>query len=317
MKGELVTRFYTPGDEAHIVRLFRESFGRSLPEERWRWRYQQNPSGQAVIGLAWRGDVLVAHCAASRVTMFAGGQDLQGALVGGAMAHPDYRQTGAFTAVAQTMQAHLAELGFAMVWGFPNSLSHRRFARDLQWTDIREVPTFRLPLIPRPKLPIAPGGVVEVPGFDPRFDTLWQAAMDEDGIITRRDGAHLRWRYVENPIERYRILCCSAGEGLTGYAVLKPYQDTMQVVDLLVLDVEAGLRLIAAAIEVAREGSATKLSLWWNVADPLHHALERLGFVNAEPVTYWSGRVLSRGLQPYKAYDHRRWHLTMGDSDVY
>jgi len=233
------------------------------------------------------------------------------------MAHPDHRQTGAFTAAAQAMQAHLAEQGIAMVWGFPNSLSHRGFARDLQWVDMREVPTFRLPLSPRLKSPIAPGGVVEVPGFDPRFDTLWHAAMEEGRIVTRRDAAHLRWRYAENPIESYRILGCSAGEGLTGYAVLKPYQDTMQVVDLLALDAEAGLRLIAAATEVAREATVSTLSLWWNVADPLHHALEKLGFVNAEPVTYWSGRVLSRGLQPHKVYDHRRWHLTMGDSDVY
>jgi hypothetical protein len=315
--GELVTRFYRPGDEAHVVRLFRASFGRSLPEERWRWRYQQNPSGQAVIGLAWRGDVLVAHCAASPVTLFVGGRTCRGALVGGAMAHPDHRQTGAFTAAAQAMQVRLVEQGIAMVWGFPNSLSHRGFARDLQWTDIREVPTLSLPLLQRPTLPLAPDGVVEVPGFDRRFDVLWAAAMKDQAVITRRDAAHLRWRYAENPIERYRILGCSAGEGLTGYALLKSCHAAMQVVDLLALDMEVGLRLIAAAVEVAREVSASAVRLWLNVADPLHHALERLGFVNAEPVTYWSGRVLSRELQTEEVCDHRRWHLTMGDSDVY
>jgi hypothetical protein len=215
----------------------------------------------------------------------------------------------------------MAESGMVMVWGFPNIFSHRGLIRDVAWVDIQEVPTLRLPLVPRFRLAGGVDNITELTAFDERFDALWAEVLDAYPVIARRDRAQLQWRYVENPGSRYRILACMERERVSGYVILKRFYTEMQVVDILVTrddqGVEVGVQLLARATEIALENSALALSLWLNVTHPLHHALEKLGFRNGEPVTYFGGRALLPDAPTAELYDFRLWHLTMGDSDVF
>ncbi len=318
MRPEFDVRSYEPGDEAHIVGLFQQCFGRDLTETRWRWRYRANPTGPGVIGLAWHGDVLVAHYGASLVDLRVHGRDWQGGLVGGLMVHPDYRGYGLIAKSGRMTHARMAELGMPVAWGFPNSLSHRRVVKDLSFVDMHEVPMFRLSMEAVAALPIPSGNIVELEGFDRRFDNLWKQVRDDYPVITRRDRERLQWRYVRNPSERYRILAFVDGEDMLGYVVFKRYRQELQAIDILtVRDVEVGMQLISQMAQVARGESASALSLWLNMSHPLHWALEELGFGNGEPITYFTARILRPELPQDVAYDYRNWYLTMGDSDVF
>jgi len=315
MSDAVDIRFYQVGDEAHILRLFAQSFGRELSEERWRWRYERNPLGAGVTALAWHGGELVGHVGAHPVGLRSTGRDWRGALWGTVMTHPQFRGAGVFCALARALHARLEQLGFDLEWGFPNSTSHPGFGRHVGWADVAEVPTFRLRLTDSASWPVAPRDVVECQGFDARADRLWQAVRDQHPIWTWRDRACLQWRYVQNPSARYRILACVTQQDLAGYAVLKRYRDELHVVDLCTLrEEEVELQLVAAA---ARAECAATLSLWLSVGHPLHAALERLGFRNAEPITYFSGRATAPELISAGVLDYRQWRLSMGDSDVY
>jgi hypothetical protein len=70
-------------------------------------------------------------------------------------------------------------------------------------------------------------------------------------------------------------------------------------------------------VQIARQASLSAVSLWLNVSHPLHWRLEKVGFRNSEPITYFVGRVLQPALSEAIVLDYRNWYLTMGDSDVY
>lgn len=315
----LQTKSYQPGDEAAILNLFRQSYGgRELPLSFWQWRFRDNPAGPGLIELSWDGDVLAAHYAVTSVALRIEGRDWLAGLSGTTMTHPDYRGRGLFPILARSTYARMAAGGMALVWGFPNTQSHRGFARDLNWLDIDEVPMFRLPLEPRPPALNVPSQICQVASADARFDRLWLKTRDDYAILGRRDAAHLNWRYVTNPTEQYQLIAYVEGAEVLGYAVLKRYQTEVQIVDLLIgrQAIEVGEGLVAYAIRQAAATNATAVSLWLNVTQPLHHALEKLGFRPDGPVTYLGGL----GLQPELGdhlYDIRRWHVTMGDSDVF
>ena len=318
MRPDLALRPFQPGDEEHIFALFRQCFGRELPEPYWRWRYLDNPMGQGVVCLAWHGDRLVAHHAVSCLGLRLQHRDWVMGLGGGAMTHPDYRTYGLYRQIAAWTWERMAELGMPVAVAFANAFSHRLLVRDLDFVDLYEVPTFRLPLAEASRLPHPSHKLVEVDAFDRRFDRLWNQVKDGHEVVTLRNRARLQWRYMDHPTARYRVLGYVDGGVVLGYAVLKPYGEDLHAVDVLsVPDPEVGVQLMAGAAHLGRESGATALSLWLNVTHPLHWALEKLGFRNGEPITYFAGRVLVPQFPKEVVYDFRRWYLTMGDSDVY
>jgi hypothetical protein len=314
-KQQLEFRSYQAGDETAILDLFRQSYGHDLGLKVWAWRFRDNPAGPGVIDLAWDDNNLAAHYAVTSVAMRIAGQDWQTGLSGTTMTHPNYRGQGLFPILARNTYERMTKSGMAMVWGFPNAMSHRGFVKDLSWTDIYEVPTFRLPLSSAVSLPAPGPALVELQQFDERFDLLWERVKDDHSVVTKRNQRHLQWRYVDNPTERYRILAYGNADGLLGYAVFKRYKDELQVVDLLtVRDTEVSVRLLSGVVQAAHAEAAAAISLWFGVTHPLHHTLERFGFRLGEPVTYFGALAFQSQVE---TYNFRNWYLTMGDSDVF
>ncbi len=312
-------RPFQRGDEPAIAALFRLSFGRPIDTETWAWRYRKTPDGPGIIRLAWDGDVLAAHYAVSTIPFSIDGKEWLTGLSGTTMTHPRYRGLGLFPALAGEVYAEMERSGRAMVWGFPNRMSHHGFSQKLEWADIYEVPTFRLPLEEAASLPSPRREVVFLSRFDGRFDRLWEEARGDYRVIGRRDRRSLAWRYAYCPFGRYRITGYVEDDRLLGYAVLKPYGEEVHVVDLLtrLRDADVAEQLIRHAVEFSRGRGARSVSLWLNVSHPLHRSLEKYGFRNEAPVAYWGGRRLAPQLSGQALFDFRNWHLTMGDSDVY
>ncbi len=319
MERQLDTRPFREGDQIAIAELFQASYSRPLDVQVWNWRFRATPAGPGIVDLSWDDVTLAAHYAVSTLGFSIAGQDWLTGLSGTTMTHPDYRGLGLFPRLARSAYGRMAEQGMAMVWGFPNTMSHRGFIRDLGWRDIYEIPTFRLTLAGAGSLPPPTSAVVPLERFDARFDQLWQSVKDEIPVIGRRDARALTWRYTLNPLERYEILGYLQGEQLAGYAVCKRYRDELHVVDFLagLHAVEVAEQLVFGAIRLAQERGAMTVSLWLNLIHPLHLALEKYGFRNEAPITYFGARRLSSLLGDSTIYDYRNWYITMGDSDVY
>ena len=314
---ELNYSHFTSNDEAHIKGLFEASFSRKMSDDLWKWRFLDNPHGIAIINLAWDKELLVGHYAVSKCRLNLGGKEFLSGLSGTTMTHPSYRGLGLFPKLAEKTYARMRDDGMIGVWGFPNSNSHRGFVKDLKWIDIYEIPVFRLKFSNN-KIRIGDvEDVFEVTALDKGFDELWQEVSRGKKIMVRRDAEHLKWRYLDNIGSKYRFVVVRRDEKLLGYAVFKRYENELQVVDILAMpDMWIGMGLIQHCVDLAMSEGCSSIGMWLSVHDPLHHELERAGFCNDGPVTYFGGRVFD-GAQGGMFYDFRNWHITMGDSDVY
>lgn len=310
-------RTYEQGDEASICELFEYTYRRPMPFDFWHWRFRANPLGEAISILAWYNDTLVGHYCVSRVDLSVHGQILHSGLGGSLMVHPDYRGGGLFALLNEEIHAHMCQENLSLIWSFPNNNSHRLFVQKIGRANIYEIPFFSLIVTNAQHLPPLSPEVCELQQFSDDFLSLWNRVHKNYPIIARRDATFLRWRYTDNPLEKYGILAYYDNEQLLGYLVYKHYRTAIQIVDLLTIeDDQIGLHLIAHLVELARRKQIIEINLWLNVHRSLHHALERVGFSNRSPVTYFTARLLtplskSEGF----FYTYRNWYVTMGDSD--
>ena len=316
MTEELAVRAYQPGDEAAVVALFEQVFGKPMTHDYWKWRYARNPTGRIIIDLAWHAGRLAGHYAVSPVALWVDGRDYLTGLSMTTMIHPAYQGRGLFGTLANSVYERMRGEAMAAAWGFPNNASHRGFIRDLGWVDVSELPTFRRVLADGMPLPAPSGAVQPLETFDVRVDDLWDRAKVTRRVLTRRDRATLTWRYGSNPERRYAVLGYANGGRLSGYAVFKRYEADVDLVDLLALDDVVGVELVLGVAQRAARAQARAINMWLNVALPLHRELEKLGFRNGEPVTYFGVRPLREDIAT-AVCDYRNWYLTMGDSDVY
>jgi GNAT superfamily N-acetyltransferase len=309
---------FRAGDEEHIVDLYRSTFDPTFDVERWLWWYDRNPVGEKLIELAWSDDILAAHYAVCPARLEVHGETVLTSLSMHTMTHPEYRGRGLFPRLAERVYARMAELGYLMVWGFPNEMSHRGFVTNLAWSDVTEIPTLRLDVGAMPRPPQACGNVAEITEFDGRFDRLWQRAAQGFLIATIRDAEYLRWRYATHPTNQYLTYGFIDGDELLGYAVTKPYEGGLDLVDLLTVDdPPVASELVSHVMWHVRERGLSPVCAWLPVRHPTHHILERLGAENTGPVTYMGCRRLQGASGGAPVERAESWYYTMGDSDIY
>jgi len=311
-------RPYEPGDETAIVELYRQTFDPSFSQADWTWWYQENPLGDQLVQLAWAGNTLAAHYAVCPVEMIVDGRTVKTALSLHTMTHPAFRGRGLFPRLAETLYARMATAEYAMVWGFPNEMSHRGFIQRLQWKDVCEIPMMQLRIDGfRKELHESPC-VEHVKEFDERFDRLWELVAEGMVLARCRKRDHLNWRFQRHPRNRYSVLAFVRSNEVLGYIVTKRFQDGLDLVDFLAVDDrEVTSALLHHAILTARRQDLSCISTWFPLRHPIHHVLEKLGFENLGPSTYLGCRWLSGSGFKVDVEDAKNWYYTMADSDVF
>jgi hypothetical protein len=169
------------------------------------------------------------------------------------------------------------------------------------------------------------GEVVAVETFDHEFDGLYERAAPALGFATVRSSEYLRWRYSENPINRYHSLTLRKGDRLEGILVstdrvLMGARATL-IVDLVVADWSgaAVLQLVEAAVRQAKSRNRDLMAALASPGSRLDHALQNVGFL-AVPRRFMPrafptiGRAIAA--ESERMSDPRHWHFTWGDTDV-
>jgi hypothetical protein len=135
--------------------------------------------------------------------------------------------------------------------------------------------------------------------------------------LTRRDRQYLKWRFNDNPVVNYRVLGYFSDGQLQGYLVFNIYRgDQFQIVDMFGLpQPKIARELIKSAIIMARELNMKIVKMWMPIHNWFHIELERIGFVNREPITHFGARILKADTPIGDIWDVRRWHFSMSDCD--
>ncbi len=308
-------RPWRPGDEIAIIALFETVFARPMTPAFWRWRFLDHPAGGPLIMLAWDGDRLAGHYAASHAPLSVEGEALAAALSMTTMTHPDYRGRGLFEALGGALYEQLSAQGFAAVWGFPNTMSHLPFRGKLGWFDVCDVATMTLDLTQR-AAPAADRRGVTLAQTDARFGALSARLARQTPIGGLRDAPTLAWRIDRNPVNRYRLFALEDGDEIAGYAVPKAYgAAAADLVELRADGDAAGKLLLEAVIATIASEGVRHLHAWRLPHDAQRLVFERAGFAAGAPVTYFGGRTF--GSRCAALDDLRRWRLSMLDSDIY
>jgi acyl dehydratase len=116
-----------------IFKLYKDSFGQAFEESIWHWAYIENPNGDPIVSLYFDGEKLVGHYAVIPVSLVFNGIEIKAGLSMTTMVDSSYRKHGIFITQADETYQKAKELGYKLVYGFPNKKSAPGFKKRLEW----------------------------------------------------------------------------------------------------------------------------------------------------------------------------------------
>ena len=296
-----------------LEELFLASFARPIQPGYLDWRYADNTHGDLFFSIETSPPDVVASYSLFPVALVVDAQTYATAMSMTTMTHPGWRGKGLFPKLAGELYAHASSKDLGAVWGFPNTSSHAQFIGKLGWKDIYEIPTMTLDLGKAdPRL----SGSDSV-STDDSFALEYPDAPRDGLIRVNRTTPYLRWRYARNPVNAYRNFVLASEGRVSSYVVTKSFGGGLDLVDIQIAKPEEAAILLSHVAAAARDQRLTSLHCWAPTHHWVHGALERLGFQNTAPITYFAARELVVSAAPPDWRDNRRWYYQMGDSDVY
>lgn len=290
--------------------LFRIAFKRDIHPEFLKWRYIDNPSDDLLVAVAIENGKIVANYSASPVELYCDGKKYNTALSMTTMTHPDFNGMGLFTKLTELLYAEMTRKDYSLIWGFPNDNSHGIFKKKLEWMDIYEIPTFVL------ELPEVRHNQEEN-SFEYGFDSSFGKVVNfpkEGQYQVHKNGDYYRWRYLNNPINEYYNYYLKDSNIYRANIIYKNFGDNIDILEINGLTDGDKITLLKQLINILKEQGKGKISCWLNVNDSLHSTLERIGFYNTAPITYFGARKLDNNIN---INSFKLWDISMGDSDVY
>jgi hypothetical protein len=294
--------------------LFLNSFGKPIQPGYFDWRYINNNKEHLYFNIEIVDQEPVASYSVFPVEIICDGQFVETAISMTTMTHPGWRGRGLFQRLAAELYTQAEEKQIAAIWGFPNANSHAIFKDKLQWSDIYEIPMLVLDLLAVNVSQLQSSNEIN------RDDNFFLQYFDppSDGLIrVNRSRDYLMWRYARNPINSYRNYVLSQDGVVTSYLVTKAYGNEIDLVDIQTATPDEAREILLHVIIESVSNGFVKMNCWAPAHHFIHGVLERIGFTNNVPVTYFGGRTLISSALPAKWLDYRKWYIQMGDSDVY
>jgi len=273
-------RMATKQDGLSVVALLNETFRTPIDLATWEWYVYGNPHGPSRVYLALDTcqDRVVGVIAFSPTQL-----RLQGMTVAGTYAHhlalnPDYRDTLSFVALNRyALQAEGAQ-GVKFTIGPPNRTAYPIHKTLMKWVDFGYLDCLR-----KLKPSAQRHACREVRQFSLEFDELYRRVSRNLTFCVEKTAAWMNWRFCQRPGSPYTFYATSNGDELTGYVILKRWQDAdgyrkAHILDLHAVNDRALSQLIAAAENFA--DGCDELNLW-AIQDYLYRdPLERMGFAS-------------------------------------
>lgn len=303
-----------PAMKGKLETLFRASFDRPIQTGYLDWRYLYSGQEQLLFAVEISDHDPVASYSAFPVDLISDGKVCRTAMSMTTMTHPHWRGKGLFQKLAAELYSQAEALNIATVWGFPNSSSHPIFNDKVCWSDIYEIPTMTFDLAKADSGKLSLSAEVQM---DDEF-SLDYPDLPKDGLIrVNRSKNYLSWRYALNPINTYHNFVLSREGKVSSYVVTKSYGDGIDLVDIQPANPQEARALLAHIAKLNLDKGIRHISCWAPTHHSVHGVLERLGFQNSSPVTYFGGRKLIPSLTSPGWSNYKNWYVQMGDSDVY
>lgn len=150
--------------------------------------------------------------------------------------------------------------------------------------------------------------------FDDRFIRLSHQTANQFDVIGERSADYLTWRFSDSPDLEYQVFALIevASDDLLGYLVWYPDDGAASISDILALDSQTTLLLLAEFSRTIRQRNLSAIRLDCFAPTGFYQLLRQAGFhrrQNRHPVVYRCGLEQGCDVGP-------NWYLTMADSDT-
>lgn len=330
--SDFIVRGYRPGDEYLILATFNQVFQTSRTLEHWRWKYLDNPYGQAWITLVLDGDRLAAHYASYPVPLYVEHALRLGCQAADAFSVPSYRKVGhGATALMSRAFRHFersnCEARLAFGHGF-NVNKIQKLGRRF-WRHQVPAPVYQRILdqsaITRYRAirswrfrwrGYSLSATSEVGDW---ADQIFATTKDDYGWLVARDKIYLTWRYQLCPdVDNLFLVIYHFGEPI-GWMVGRIQDQTWLIGDALFRPRHAKTAFLMALNAVFRQHPEIKrVDSWFSeVPNWLNRILDSLGFIKQRQfqdldlvVRFYRARLSAQDIAEH-------FYFTWGDSDLY
>jgi hypothetical protein len=276
---DVVIRDATADDDAAVRALVGSVMGwgdDGAAARMWRWKHVDNASGRSPTWVAVRDDGTLLGVRTFLRWRFVSPDGPRTAVRAvDTVTHPDARGRGLFKRLTLHGLDRLAEQGVDFVFNTPNDQSRPGYL-SMGWQPVRQLAVAVQPRGPvgavrmarnrvpadLDSLPLA-AGTAAADGLDDRVCAALAGPTGAiTGLTTRRDPAHLRWRYAGLPELAYRVLLLG-DDPAEGVAVVRARRrgtaTELTVAELAAPSAPAAARLVRSALRATRADFALAL----------------------------------------------------------
>lgn len=294
-------------------RLYEMCFSQKMSKEEIKWRYLDNPSKDILACFAVENGEIVANYSVSPIILMNNGKQIKAGLSLNTMTHPDFTGQGLFVKLASKVYAQMQERGYKLVFGFPNYISNRTFISKLGWKDIYEIPMMELEITDSLVMNQTVKDIVEDNDFQLDYD---KCTSKLNKIMVYKPKEYLLWKYKKSPVNKYyNFVIKNDEQAVTSRIVCKEYQNRVNIVDFYMDNLQEAEALFKYAINWGKNRKKNLITLWCSLGCKEHLLLEKLGFKNSIPVTYFGANVFSNDTLDY--YKYQNWEINLSDDNVF
>ncbi len=268
----------TREDAPAILALLNDTFRTPVDPATWEWYVYGNPLGHSQVYVATAADepAIVGVIAFAPIQL-----RLHGSIVVADYAHhlalkPEYRDTLSYIALLRhSLQAQCAR-GIKLAIGPPNRTAYPIHKTLMKWVDFGFLDCLQK-ASPAPRI----HSCSVVDRFSNCFDEFYRGIAKDLDFCVEKNAEWMNWRFCGRPGSPYTVYVAAEGERMSGYVILKRWQEgsgyrKAHIVDLHASGDAALSQLIGAAESYASD--CDELNLWAAQHYPYRSALETMGF---------------------------------------
>ena len=326
------------------VKLLNETRKNSIADtNRCEWLYLKNPDGEAAIWAALAGDEHIGFSALIPRRFWVRGELKSACTTADLSVLSSHRRQGVASHLRLKAKTLVEEKAFDFLYGHPNEKSkgaHQKAGfyqvatmdrrvkvldTSPQWSKLvgnsplnkifSKVSNKVLPFVfEKPKKHFETEWLSWLK-VDERFDQLDEKNKNQRIIQGVRDSRYLKWRYGLNPIDTFRIVVAKKGNDIKGFCVVRPIQDSLEIVDLFPPnDQDTAETLLAAVIQDAKLDDTKTLTATWLAHHPAEYLLGKFGFLSRGAISVM--HAFDAPLKSTISSKASEWLITAGDRDV-
>jgi len=337
-------------DKEILTELWRRNFGR-VPEGRFKWIYENNPSGYPTCFLVQHSETgsVVGSFSLFPRTIFIHGKSVQALISGDLVVDQKHRVIGLAIKMIKSAISMCDRNASGVLLGVPNEKSYgvslkagseilgdvcemtqvlRTFSyirKHIHFPFIARVLSSLLDL----KFRVLARGLfrarkdnyaIEIgSGFNEEFDELWEKLLEKYSFVGERSSRFLEWRFNQSPYNKYKVftLASSRNRVLLGYVIFCANGEKVTIADIGFDGTENSFTELLSSFSLhQREQGAESISLSISGHAKLINLLEDMGYSlrsRKKKVLIYAPAKLKAALKSIKT---ARWFLTYADNDI-